>query len=538
MNTFEPIALPELVINRANDHPDQVFLIDADTGEEWTFGRVIHRARQWSAALKAMGISATDPVATMLKNEPESVAVWLGVAFLNAVEVPGNLEYRGSLLRHYIETSRASVAIVATPDLADLLASEASPELTVVILEAEESDSSATSRTVSAASFSALADKSPEVVSVTASVSETASVMFTSGTTGPSKGVVIPWMQLHESAMGWMPIGGGTPERTHRDEYLEQEPRYYSPFPFHHMAARAPVHLMAVLNGCLVMRPYFKTDLFWEEIRRYQCTTTELLGTMALFLHNAPRRHDDSHNPLKSVLMVPLIDDVTGFEERFGVNVWTVYNMTELSIPIVSAGYDLVDSKSCGKARPGYELRIVDSEDAAVPPGVVGELLVRADRPWALMNGYWDMPQSTVESWRNLWFHTGDAFKVDEAGNYYFVDRKKDTIRRRGENISSVELEVDIRTHPEVADVAAVGVPSTVGEEDVKILVIRTNGSTLSEAELIEYLRECIPRFMVPRYVEWVEDLPRTPTAKVRKSELRGDWRTPTTWDSDTGDFL
>ncbi|WP_157756821.1 AMP-binding protein [Plantactinospora sp. KBS50] len=346
-------------------------------------------------------------------------------------------------------------------------------------------------------------------------------------------------MQLHETAIGWMPTGGSAADgRTHNDEYRDLDPCYYSPYPFHHMASRAPLHLMALLGGRVVLRPAFKTDLFWPEVRRYGCTSTELLGTMALFLVNAAPSPSDRDNPLHSVLVVPLVTRVAEFCERFDVRVWTVYNMTELSIPLVSDGFDLANDTSCGRVRPGYRVLLVDRDDEPVPVGEVGELVVRAERPWALMAGYWDMPEATVAAWRNQWLHTGDAFRQDEDGNFYFLDRIKDTIRRRGENISSLELEAEVRAVDGVADCAAVGVPSEVGEEEVKIVVVRRAGAAMTEAELRNELVERLPRFMVPRYVEWVDELPKTPTQKVRKGALRESWRTASTWDAATNRHL
>jgi len=534
----EPVAFPTLVAARASETPDAPFLVDATTDRTHTYAQIHARARQWSAALAALGVRAGDPVATMLRNEPESVAIWLGIGYLGAIEVPGNVDYRGALLRHYLSTSGAKVAVIhsSCAATATSVVGAAAPEQTVVVGPGPVPGGDFV---VAAGTLPALTAPPPGEPAPPNALSGIASVMFTSGTTGPSKGVVIPWAQLHESAVGWMPAGGrGADGRTHAEEYRSLDPCYYSPFPFHHMASRAPLHLMALLGGRVVLRPAFKTDLFWPEVRRYGCTSTELLGTMALFLHNAPPSPSDRDNPLRSVLVVPLIPHVDDFCERFDLRVWTVYNMTELSIPLVSDGFDLVDETSCGRVRPGYQVRVVDEQDDPVPPGTVGELVVRADRPWALMAGYLGMPEATVHAWRNLWLHTGDAFRHDADGNFYFVDRIKDTIRRRGENISSLELEAEVRAIDGVLGVAAVGVPSEVGEEEVKIVVVRSPAATLTEAELRSQLAERLPRFMMPRYVEWVEELPMTPTQKVRKDVLRTTWRTTTTWDATAASYL
>jgi crotonobetaine/carnitine-CoA ligase len=534
---MDPVAFPALIAARAAEDPDLVFVVAAATGRTWTYGEILLRARQWAAALAAHGVSAGDTVATMLVNEPESVAIWLGIAYLGAIEVPGNLEYRGTLLRHFLATARAQVAVVDVSCAGTVAAVAAEfRDLALVVVGAHASPPPGS---VPATSMPELLTAPDHLSMPDVPLSGTGSVMFTSGTTGPSKGVIIPWMQLHESAIGWMPTGGaGAGGRSHSDEYLALDPCYYSPFPFHHMASRAPLHLMALLRGRVVMRPSFKTDLFWPEVRKYGCTSTELLGTMALFLKNLPPAAQDRDNPMRSVLVVPLIPQIGEFADRFGVRVWTVYNMTELSIPLVSPGFDLVNATSCGRIRPGYDVRIVDTDDMPVAPGTVGELVVRADRPWAQMAGYWDMPAATIEAWRNLWFHTGDGFRQDQDGNFYFVDRMKDTIRRRGENISSIELEIEVQAMDEIVGAAAIGVPSGVGEEDVKIVAVRRPDAEVSEASLVSFLAERVPRFMLPRYVEWVADLPRTPTQKIRKAELRKAWRTPRTWDAAVGSYV
>ena len=255
------------------------------------------------------------------------------------------------------------------------------------------------------------------------------------------------------------------------------------------------------------------------------------MGSMTGFLMGEPERDDDREHTLRKALVIPLPVHLNEFRERFGVAVRTVYNQTEISSPIQSDGYETHDYRVAGRPRPGVQCRIVDENDADVPPGEIGELVVRSDEPWSMMAGYLGMPEKTVEAWRNQWMHTGDAFRRDSDGNYYFLDRLKDTIRRRGENISSVELEGSVCEHPDVLECAAVGVPSEFDEEEVKIVVVPYEGRTIAPEELVEFLRVRVPRFMVPRYVELVAELPRTPTQKIRKTQLRAAGVTAATWD-------
>jgi crotonobetaine/carnitine-CoA ligase len=220
------------------------------------------------------------------------------------------------------------------------------------------------------------------------------------------------------------------------------------------------------------------------------------------------------------------------FEQRFGLKMRTNFGMTEVGWPIVT-GDRVDDHRSCGRARAGYDLRIVDEHDAPVPAGAIGELLIRSDDPWVMNQGYLNRPAETIRAWRNGWFHTGDAFRRDEDGNYFFIDRIRDTIRRRSENISSFDVESFVLAHPDVLECAAIGQPSDFGEEEIKVFVVAVDGRELSASGLHGWLKEKMPPFMVPRYIEFLDELPKTVTSKVRKVELRALSNSVRTWDSE-----
>ena len=222
---------------------------------------------------------------------------------------------------------------------------------------------------------------------------------------------------------------------------------------------------------CLVIRDGFSTTRFWSDVRAFGCTVVLLPGTTLSYLANLPPAAEDRSHPLRNVLAAPLPRNAPEIAERFGIRFRTMFNMTEVSCPIVS-DWTVQPSASCGTIRPGAECRIVDDTDHEVPPGAVGELIVRCDQPWEMMAGYLNRPDATAGAWRNLWFHTGDAFRQDAAGNFFFVDRMKHTIRRGGENISSSELEDEVCLYAPVAECAAIGVPAEHGEEDVKVFVV------------------------------------------------------------------
>jgi crotonobetaine/carnitine-CoA ligase len=297
-----------------------------------------------------------------------------------------------------------------------------------------------------------------------------------------------------------------------------------------HSSGRAALSLMSMHGGRFVIREQFSATHYWDDIKRHGCTTTGLVGAMTAFLWSQPAAADDADNPLKRAVMFPVVPHYKEFESRFGLKLSTMYGMTEIG-PAFSTGWNITDHASCGTAREGYEVRLVDEHDYEVPVGDVGELIVRHEYPWALNQGYFDMPEKTAEAWRNGWFHTGDAFRCDELGRYYFVDRFKDALRRRGENISSFEVEGLVNAHPGVLESAVIAVPSEWGEDEIKVCVVRSD-ETLTEEQLVLDLIETMPRFMVPRYVELVSSLPKTEAMqRVKKVELRENPLNERTWD-------
>jgi len=264
---------------------------------------------------------------------------------------------------------------------------------------------------------------------------------------------------------------------------------------------------------------------------------------MTSFLLDQPPREDDRDHPLRVAYMGPLSRHKE-FTERFGISIYTNFGMTEAPGPLASP-LDPENETSCGvRVDPvDYEARLVDEHDLPVPPGTPGELVLRHSLPWMINLGYKNMPEATAIAWRNGWFHTGDQFTEDEDGNFYFLDRVKDAIRRRGENISSFEVEAEIRAHPEVRDVAVVAVANpdvteSTGDEEVKAVIVPEAGVELDAAELVEFLARRMPHYWVPRFVELVPDLPRTESFKVKKADLRAAGITPGTWDRERAGIM
>ena len=504
-------SLPELVSLRAESHPDRVFVQDV-SGASLTWAQLHERALVRAAALRELGVGPGDRVITMRRNAVESVALFIGIGWLHAVEVPISTELRGNLLLHAIRTADASVmalegiyAARLTPLAADLPAG-----LRLIV------DGEAETPLPYTVQHELLAGVEPARGLQPPRRSEAACVVFTSGTTGPSKGVVLPWANLHASASGNFPM-----------DHMDENDVFYGPSSPSHVGAKTMPFLFAMLGGRIVVRDVFSTSHFWEEISQFGCTTAILVGSMAHFLLHQPVREDEAASPLRNVCMCPIMPEYQEFNARFGTRIFTVFNMTETSCPIVSSpAWEVGDWRSCGKLRqgfPGYELRLVDPEDEEVPEGQPGELMMRVSVPWVLNLGYLGMPDKTVDAWRNGWFHTGDIFTRDARGSYFFLDRAKDAIRRSGENISSMEVEAEVNAHPEVQESAAIAVPAEYAEDEIEVVIVRTLGSTLRPEQLIEFLVPRVPRYMVPRYVRFMDALPKNVRQRVQKEQLRAD---------------
>ena len=346
-------------------------------------------------------------------------------------------------------------------------------------------------------------------------------VMYTSGTTGPSKGVMVTHAHAYEYALGVA-------------ELLELKAGdiYYNPLPLFHIAGQwAAVYACLIAGATVVVSGKFSLERFWSEVREHRCTCTFLLGAMANWLYRQPARDDDHDNPMQRLLVVPLLTEIEDFKQRFGVKVSTTWGSTEINVPTRSS-FTLANNKTCGwVTEDRYEVRIVDENDQELPPGQAGEAVVRSKEPWILMAGYWNNPEATARAWRNQWVHTGDMLMKDEQGNLYFVDRTKDAIRRRGENISSMEVENEINAHEDVLECAVVPVASEYTEQEVMAVIVPKHGAAIDPLELIRFLEPRMAHFMLPRYIDLVEALPKTATGKIQKFALRERGLTPTTWD-------
>jgi len=511
-------TIPAVIAQRAQENPEKTFIREVG-GRDVTYGAFQTEALKWAALFSKLGVTEGGTVMTMLPPSIDAYAVWMGLAWLRAIEVPCNLDFQGRMLAYICQNSGTRIAVISQQyaERFQQIADQVS-ELEIVIIADGEAAIDLPWKTL--ARTDAIGAITAAEGLVPPNIWDTSLIIYTSGTTGPSKGVMMSWAQQYENANGSVPLSS-----------LSESDIYFSPLPLFHGGGRMPLCLMALVNGQLVVRKKFNTEAFWEDVQTYGCTVTAMVGAMTHFLWTQKPKPDDHDNPLRYAVLLPMHPEWRAFEKRFGLQVRTAYAMTECSPPFGTGWSDAVQG-SCGRLRPEYEIRIVDEHDFEVQNGEIGELIVRHRRPWTLFKGYFGMPDKTAETWRNGWLHTGDAFRQDEKGNYYFVDRFKDAIRRRGENISSFEVEGLVNAHPDIAESAAIAVPSEWGEDEVKIVVVRQSGCLVDAETLSRYLSETMPRFMVPRYIEFVETLPKTEaTLRVKKAELRVNSLNENTWD-------
>lgn len=516
-------SVPVILRQRAETDPDGILLQNVE-GASLTNRRFQEEVDEIAYTLVSLGVGRDDRVVTVLDPCLASHTLWIATCWIGAMEVPVNPEFRGNSLIYGISDCKARLLITSNDHLARIGAiRDQLPFVQHALTIDEEVPEGYGSWVRTLAS----ARRSAEPSELRAPTIEAPyAVIYTSGTTGPSKGVVVPWGSL-QSAPQHM-YAGFDPAKVGPEGVV-----YYSPWPTFHASGRCGLAVVALWGGRMVIRKRLSIGNYWDDIRKFGCTHTQTMG-LADFLMAQPEKDNDADNPLGWVVMNPVIGRYREFEARFGVKVSTGWGMTEIGLPL--NGADLPNAQTCGKLSSLYDVRIVDDQEADVPEGEVGQLLIRPKHRWLLLSQYLDKPEATKKSWSGDWFKTGDALKRDTDGNYYFVDRVADYLRVRGNNISSVELEAEVRAHPSVLDCAAIGVSggqlepegrrgnvtlAATTEDEIKVVVILNDGAELTGDELTAFLAPRLPRFMVPRYIQFAAEVPRTPTGKIQKKLLR-----------------
>jgi crotonobetaine/carnitine-CoA ligase len=512
-------TLYHVLCRRLTDSADHPWVLTEDRA--FSYREIDRLSSRLANGLARLGIKRGDTVLLMLNNSIDFIGLWCALGKLGAIEVPVNCNYKGRILARVMSDSRSRLVVADVeylPRFRDIAADLALIE-TIVVRGADTAE-----RPLERArmvSYRDILSENDTFAVVRPTPWDQAAIMYTSGTTGPSKGVMISHGHAYEYARGVVDMI----EISHTDVY-------YAPLPLFHIAGQwALIYAAAIAGATAVLPDAFSVSRFWPTVRRHGASCAFLLGAMANLLHRQPPEPDDPENPLDRVLVVPLFPEIEAFKQRFACRVSTTWGGTEMNCPTRS-GFDLANPRSCGRVDERlYEVRIVDQNDNELPAGVPGEAVVRPKIPWIVMAGYWNRPDWTVEAWRNLWMHTGDMLVKDAEGNFYFIDRTKDAIRRRGENISSMEVEQEINAHPDVLECAVIPIASAETEQEVMAVVVPKPGCRVAPEALIAFLEPRMAYFMVPRYVEFASELPKTPTGKIQKFGLRERGLTPTTWD-------
>lgn len=518
------------VFDRAvSRHRDSLFL--EFSGETFTYGDVAERAERIAGLLSSLGVRHGDTVVTILDNNIDAVATFLGINRVGAICVPVNTAYRGEFLRHQLADAAATVAIVE-PDYAARVLDVASGAPTLSTLFYRDGDAPAPESSLSGVRVHRLADALAAHADVVADVdvapADLSTLIYTAGTTGPSKGCMITHAYTVNMARQYLEV---TTRRA-------GETTWTSLPLFHFNAWACSVVATALLGATASIAPRFSVSNFWPEIERTRARVVTLLGPMVTLLANA----DDSavayrcRGQIRVAQSSPFpAETAATWRDRFGVQLVgsNAFGLTECCLTTHHPLDQPAPVGSSGRINDDYDVRIFDDQDREVRAGTPGEIVVRPKKPHVMFEGYWKRPEATTALLRNMWFHTGDIGRFDEQGFFYFVDRKKDYLRRRGENISSFEMEATFMSHPDIAEVAVHAVHSEVTEDDVKVTAVLRPGSTLTADALCAWSVQRLPYFAVPRYIEFRAELPKNPVGRVLKYQLRDEGKTATTWDRD-----
>jgi crotonobetaine/carnitine-CoA ligase len=499
------MVVSKLLVAQAERSPDAPFLRFGD--EVVTFGEMHANAQRQAAALEAAGVGRGDLVAIMMANSIDYVSLYFGLAYRGAAVVLVNTAFRGYMLE-YVLNDAGCALLIADSDLLATIA-EAEGKLTGVQrilvrgdLASARFERIETSSLDEAVASAGVSKPDPEV-----SYADLHCVVYSSGTTGPSKGIMISHGHAVAKAFEVLEICQFT-----KDDVL------YSPLPlFYSMGLLRGVLSVTLVGATIVLREKFSVSAFWDEVRSSGATVGHCVFAIPRMLQNHPADPRDREHALRCMFNARHDPE---FEERFNVRLIESYGLTEAGNSMFSRVAEPSVPGSCGRASDEWDVRLATPDGEEVPIGEPGEILIRPREPQRVMIGYLNKPEATRIATRDLWLHTGDIAARDEAGYYFYKGRLKDMIRRRGQNISAWEVEQIILEHPAVGDVAAVAYPSDVGEDDLRVVVSPAEDATVVLTEIVAHCVARMPAFMVPRYFEYRDELPRTPSGRVEKYRL------------------
>jgi carnitine-CoA ligase len=521
-------VLGKILQRQAEDNGDKIFIMAGE--DRYSFAQVNDLANSYAAGLSELGIGRGDTVAIFMESCPEFAFIAFGANKLGAIWVPTNVDYKGQWLREAFEGSDARVLFVDSALLHRVADIVEGLQFEKIIVRGDPGGIDPGIDLIAIEEFSTMPAKEPDQSDLT--YGDTAAVLWTSGTTGRAKGV----MQSHNAWIRSTLLGA-------RETGVRDDDVMYSCLPLYNSGAWVTGIYRSLITGIpMGMDAKFSANKFWERCRYYGATIIFTLGAMHMFLWNAPERPDDADNPVHAASMVPIPEDlIEPMKQRFGLeSIDYGYGQSELMGMFSRLSSHTYKAGSLGDIVEGVEIKLLDDEDIEVPVGEVGEFCIRPTQPYVLFNGYFRNPEATVEAFRNLWYHTGDLGRRDEDGSYYFVDRKADFIRYGGRNISSFAVEAAVSKHPSIKQCAAHGVTSVEleMEAELKVAAVLNDGHQVTHEELARFVNDNAPYFFVPRYIEFVDELPQTPTGRVQKYKLRERGVTSDTWDLKASGFV
>lgn len=511
-----------MIFKRVEATPTRTYLSFLD--ESWTYEAFLRESQALAHGLKAMGVKPQARVVILMANRSEFMVAYWALAFLNAVLVPVNTALHGEGLAYMFRDSGAAVALVdgeLLPFLKLLTLPQTGQDIyleSVIALDTVTAPA-AWLPGMRTARYRDLVDANYDkpVLCEAASFEDLHMVSYTSGTTGPSKGVMIPYAQSIQTSLTCIDAVG-----------IREDDIVFAPLPLFHGMSRTMGTIPAMLLGAHAhIAPRFSGSTFWKTIGDVKATVAVTIFTIPPTLKNQPPSSLDRDHKLR--VMFNAHHDAE-FEERFNTKIVEAHGMTEVGLTVYSP-YPERREGSAGRAAPDWDVQIVDEFDRPLPAGETGEMVLRPKKSFIMMKGYLNKAEQTTAAWRNLWFHTGDFMRADKDGFIYFAGRKKERIRRRGENISAFDIETCVEQHPDVVESAVVAHPAADGEDDVRLVVVLSASSTLSKQELATWLDALLPKFMLPRFIEFAGELPKTGSGKLEKYRIMENALDADCWD-------
>ncbi len=504
-------TLPGILERGASRNGEKSYIVFGDNEVSYSETRI--RSARLAAGLASAGVQAQDHVAIIMSNRPEFLISYFAIGIAGAVSLPINTASKGDQLAHFLGAFDAKFLIVeaALLDRVDAVLHRCPLLECIVVVDAD----APFPQRVGIRTFDFNSLLSAQIgASGSAAFSDTALINFTSGTTGPSKGSISTHCSITSAAMSYAQAFG-----------YQADDRLYTCLPLFHSNAFISSCLAALVSDAtVVIASRFSASTFWADVRRQRATQFNLLGAMANILWARPPSDDEADNEVRLCFMVPVPDFARQFEGRFQLKISSCYAVSDYgTATLLPPDHPAEKWKSAGTVRNGYEIQIVDPDDMPVANGQVGEIVIRALEPWTSAQGYYKLPEATLQCQRNMWFHSGDRGYLDAEGYLYFVDRTKETIRRKGENISSFEVEQVVLSYDGVAEVAAFPVSNSMADEEVMVSVVPRPGASVAPDALVRFCADRMAHFMVPRFVEIVSKLPKTATEKVEKQVLRAE---------------